>query len=96
MEALDRIVIAGQFGAYLPADSLTGTGILPEGTEEKVEYVGNVSKTGAYLALMSERIKREIEELAKEIVCIELAELEDYERIFTESMTFPEFAKGNL
>ena len=30
MEELDRVMIAGQFGAHIPADSLTGTGILPK------------------------------------------------------------------
>ena len=91
MEDLDKVMIAGQFGAHLPADSLVGTGILPEGVKEKLVYVGNSSKTGAYMALMSRRAKREIEELALRMKYMELAETENYERIFTESMVFPEF-----
>ena len=91
MEDLDKVMIAGQFGAHLPADSLVGTGILPEGVKEKLVYVGNSSKTGAYMALMSRRAKREIEELALRMEYMELAETENYERIFTESMVFPEF-----
>lgn len=89
MEELDRVMIAGQFGAHLPADSLTGTDILPKAVEDKLVYVGNSSKTGAYMTLMSDRIKREMEELAEQMEYMELAETENYERIFTECMIFP-------
>ncbi len=89
MEELDRIMIAGQFGAHLPAESLVGTGILPRGAEDRIVYVGNSSKTGAYMALMSGKVKREIEQLARQMEYMELAESENYERIFTESMIFP-------
>lgn len=89
MEDLDQVLIAGQFGAYLPACSLTGVGILPDEVKERISYVGNTSKTGAYMALMSENAKKEMEELAEKIEYMELAETEGYERIFTESMIFP-------
>lgn len=89
MEDLDKVMIAGQFGAHLPAESLIGTGILPREVEGRLVYVGNSSKTGAYMALMSEKVKREIELLAKKMEYMELAETENYERIFTESMIFP-------
>lgn len=91
MEELDKVMIAGQFGAHLSAESLTGTGILPKEMEDKLVYIGNSSKTGAYMTLMSEKIKAEVEELAKEMEYMELAETENYERIFAESMIFPEF-----
>ena len=90
MEDLDKVMIAGQFGAHLPADSLTGTGILPREVEGKLVYVGNSSKTGAYMTLMSGKVKREVEALAEEMEYMELAETENYERIFAESMIFPE------
>ena len=90
MEDLDRVMIAGQFGAHLPAESLVGTGILPQAVKDKLVYVGNSSKTGAYMTLMSRRIKQEIEELADRMDYMVLAETKNYERIFTESMIFPE------
>ena len=46
MEDLDKVLIAGQFGAHLPAEFLTGVGILPEEVENRLVYVGNSSKTG--------------------------------------------------
>ena len=89
MEDLNKVMIAGQFGAHLPEESLIGTGILPREAKGKIVYVGNSSKTGAYMALMSGKVKREIEELAEKMEYMELAETENYERIFTESMIFP-------
>ena len=91
MEDLDKVMIAGQFGAHLPAESLVGTGILPEEVGDKLIYVGNSSKTGAYMSLMSATVKKEVEELACRMEYMELAETENYERIFTESMIFPTF-----
>lgn len=89
MDDLNKVMIAGQFGAHLPAESLIGVGILPREVEDKLVYVGNSSKTGAYMTLMSGKIKREMEALAKRMEYMELAETENYERIFTESMIFP-------
>lgn len=90
MEELDKVMIAGQFGAHLPAESLTGTGILPSGIEEKIVYVGNSSKTGAYMALMSRAAKAEMEELACRMDYMELGATENYERLFAECLIFPD------
>lgn len=89
MEELDKVMIAGQFGAHLPEESLIGTGILPEEVRGKLVYVGNSSKTGAYMALMSQKVRQEMEELSEDMEYMELAETENYERIFSESMIFP-------
>ena len=88
MKELDKVMIAGQFGAHLPSESLTGTGILPKEVEDKIIYVGNSSKTGAYMTLLSEQVKEEMEGLAERMEYIELAETENYEKIFAESMRF--------
>lgn len=88
MEQLDRVLIAGQFGAHLPAESLVGVGILPPEVKDKITYVGNSSKTGAYMALMSKQARAEMEQLAEKIGYFELAETKDYERVFAECMRF--------
>ena len=93
MEDLDKVMIAGQFGAHLPADSLTGTGILPQEVEDRLVYVGNSSKTGAYMALMSAKVKREMEELAHNMDYMELGATQGYERLFSDCLIFPDFSK---
>lgn len=89
MEELDCVMVAGQFGAHLPAESLIGVGILPDGIQDKLVYVGNSSKTGAYLALLSRDAKREMEKLARHMDYMELGATEGYERLFAECLNFP-------
>ncbi len=91
MADLDKVLIAGQFGAHLPADSITGTGILPFEVEDRIEYVGNTSKTGAYMALMSGTVKRQMEELAHDMDYLELGATDNYERLLSECLIFPVF-----
>lgn len=90
MQGLDKVMIAGQFGAHLPAESLTGTGILPSGIEDKLVYVGNSSKTGAYMALMSGNVKEEMEDIGSRMEYMELGATEGYERLFADCLMFPE------
>lgn len=88
MSELDKVMIAGQFGAHLPADSLVGTGILPKEVKDKLVYIGNSSKTGAYMALMSAKVKKEIEDLAGEMEYMELGASEGYEKLFSQCLIF--------
>lgn len=85
---IDRVIIAGQFGSHISVDSLVGVGLLPRSVEDKLSYVGNSSKTGAYMALMSLSAKKDIEELSKEIAYMELGASEGYERLFSECLIF--------
>ncbi len=88
IEELDRVVIAGQFGKHLKISSLTGVGIIPESLKDKVEYVGNSSKTGAMICLLSQDARKEMENMAKDIDYFELSTKEGYEKLFTKCLSF--------
>lgn len=88
-EDLDEVLIAGQFGSHLSAEALAGAGLIPRQLQEKVRYVGNTSQTGACMALLSETVRQDMEQLAKQIEYFELAESEGYQELFIESMRFP-------
>jgi uncharacterized 2Fe-2S/4Fe-4S cluster protein (DUF4445 family) len=62
--------------------------MLPEEVKDKIHYVGNSSKTGAYMALMSVEVKREMEALAKKMEYMELGAVEGYERLFAQCLQF--------
>ncbi|MBQ1871539.1 MAG: DUF4445 domain-containing protein, partial [Lachnospiraceae bacterium] len=85
---IDEVLIAGQFGAHLREEALIVTGIIPTECAGKIRYVGNTSKTGAYMALMSEAVRSNMELLAKKINYFELAEVENYEMLLVSSMSF--------
>ncbi|KJR46932.1 putative electron transfer protein [Desulfosporosinus sp. I2] len=85
---LDEVIVAGQFGAHLPVESLVGTGILPKAVQEKITYIGNSSKTGAFLALMSLETRHEMVTLARAFDYLELSVTKGYERLFVECSQF--------
>ncbi len=94
MDALDKVIVAGQFGSHLSADCLVGTGILPKEVKDKITYVGNTSKTGAYMALLSNKARKQMEDMAKCIEHIELSKLDSYERLFADCLIFPDYSKA--
>ena len=87
---VDRVIVAGQFGAHLPAESLTGVGLLPASLSDRIVYVGNSSKSGAYMALLSKSVRDEMDELAQRISSVELADVPGYERLFAQCTLFEE------
>lgn len=89
MEDVDRVLVAGQFGAHLPVESLAGCGIIPEQLCQRVSYLGNTSKSGAYLALLSVAARRIMDVLAETVDYLELSRLEDFDRRFIACLDFP-------
>lgn len=87
---LEEVFIAGQFGYHLDTDILIRIGILPPVIREKVSYVGNVSKIGAFMALISRKLRRELADLAPRVRQIELSNHRNYESVFREALQFPE------
>lgn len=90
VEQLDRVIIAGQFGLHLTAESIIGSGLLPKACLDKISYVGNTAKSGAALCLLSAAEQTHGEELAKAITYLELSTLEGYEDRFVDCLSFEE------
>jgi len=85
---LEQVIVAGQFGAHLKADSLVGSGLIPKELEEKISYVGNTSKSGAFMCLLSQTERERAEAIAQDIRYLELAQLDGYEDLFVKCMRF--------
>lgn len=90
IEAIDvgEVIIAGQFGKHLRADSLVASGLLPKEFEEKVTYIGNSSKAGAIACLAHEKWREDVEDIVRGIEYIELSKLDGYDRLFAECLKF--------
>lgn len=73
LDILERIYIAGGFGNYLDVDKAIMIGMLPDLPLEKFSFIGNTSIAGAYLCLLSEKMRREAEETAKKMTYVELS-----------------------
>ncbi|MEW6585863.1 MAG: ASKHA domain-containing protein [Nitrospirota bacterium] len=68
-----RVYIAGGFGNYLNVEKAIIIGMLPDLPVENFRFLGNTSIAGAYLCLLSEKIRREAEEIAQKMTNIELS-----------------------
>ncbi|MBM7408858.1 ASKHA domain-containing protein [Methanococcus maripaludis] len=88
MEEIDEVIIAGQFGKHLTVESLVGSGIIPEKLGKKIRYIGNSSKTGALMCLLSKESRKEMESVSKDIKYYELSTKENYEKLFIDSLNF--------
>lgn len=86
--SVERVIVAGQFGAHLKVESLTGAGILPEEWLKKIEYAGNTSKAGAYICLLAQAQCHEAERIAADISYTELSAQCDFENLFVQSLNF--------
>jgi len=73
LDIVERIYIAGGFGNYLNIDKAVMIGMLPDLPKEKFSFIGNTSIAGAYLCLMSEKMRRDAEEIAQRMTYIELS-----------------------
>jgi len=73
LDIVERIYIAGGFGNYLNVEKAIMIGMLPDMPKEKFSFIGNTSIAGAYLCLLSEKMRREAEEIAKKMTYIELS-----------------------
>ena len=70
---VQKVYIAGGFGKFLDIDKAIILGMLPEMPKEKFEYMGNTSITGAYLCMLSRKLRAEAEKISKEMTYVELS-----------------------
>jgi len=73
VEAVDRVVLAGAFGAHISPKHALVLGMIPDVPVERVTSAGNAAGTGARIALCSRAARREVEVLVREITKVETA-----------------------
>lgn len=83
-----KVLIAGSFGYYLRAKSIINIGLLPGAFADRIEFVGNTSKTGARAFLLNREFRELMKKVVSDIDCIELANLEGFQELFISSLSF--------
>ncbi len=86
---VDRVVLAGAFGSHIDPLYATVLGMIPDCAPGKVGSAGNAAGTGARIALLNKRARREIEALVGEIEKIETAIEADFQAHFVDAMAIP-------
>ena len=89
VETVDRVVLAGAFGAHISPKHAMVLGMIPDCPVEKVTSAGNAAGTGARIALLNSAARREIEHIVRTIEKIETAVEEKFQQHFVEAIAVP-------
>jgi uncharacterized 2Fe-2S/4Fe-4S cluster protein (DUF4445 family) len=85
---VDRVLIAGSFGFHLRTASLIHLGLLPREFGDRVEFVGNTSKSGAEAFLLNRDAREEMKQAVAQVEVLELANDPAFEKSFVRSLQF--------
>ncbi|MES0861438.1 ASKHA domain-containing protein [Ruegeria sp. SCPT10] len=73
VDRVDRVVLAGAFGAHISTKHAMVLGMIPDAPLDKVSSAGNAAGTGARIALCNIGARAEIERVVREITKVETA-----------------------
>ena len=86
---VDRIRLAGAFGAHIDVKYAMVLGMIPDCDLAQVTSAGNAAGAGARIALLDERARTEIEQLVRRVEKIETAIEPRFQQHFVEAMAIP-------
>ncbi len=89
IEAVERVLVAGNFGRHLDMENAVAIGLLPDLPRERFEFIGNASLRGAYLSLLSGPYRERASRLAGMMTNIELSTLPGYTDEFVAASFLP-------
>ncbi len=86
---LEKIYVAGGFGAHLDVEKAIFIGLLPDIPKERVEFIGNSSLAGARACLLSTEAFQKAEAIARQMTYFELSVHPDFMDEFVASLFLP-------
>ncbi len=89
VEKVDRVVLAGAFGAHISSKHAMVIGMIPDAPLNKVTSAGNAAGTGARIALLNRAARSEIEETVQQIHKIETAIEPRFQEHFVNASAMP-------
>lgn len=89
VDTVDRVVLAGAFGAHISAKHAMVLGMIPDCPIDKVTSAGNAAGTGARIALLNTDARNEIEETVRRIEKIETAVEPRFQEHFVNASAIP-------
>ncbi|WP_412554606.1 ASKHA domain-containing protein [Shimia sp. MIT1388] len=92
VDQVDRVVLAGAFGAHISAKHAMVLGMIPDCPLNKVTSAGNAAGTGARIALLNKDARSEIETLVRKIEKIETAVEPRFQEHFVNASALPNSA----
>ncbi|MFQ6552134.1 ASKHA domain-containing protein [Aestuariibius insulae] len=91
-DTVDRIVLAGAFGAHISPEHALILGMIPDTDPSKITSAGNAAGTGARIALLDKSSRPKIERLVRQIEKIETAIEPRFQEHFVAASAIPNSA----
>ena len=85
---IERVVIAGAFGAYIDVASAIAIGLLPALPLDRFKQVGNAAGVGVRQLLASRKTRARARELAQLCRYVELSTRGDFQKTFLHNIGF--------
>ena len=89
IDSVDRITLAGAFGSQIDPKYALILGMVPDCEPERVTSAGNAAGTGARIALLNRRLRRELERQVRRIEKVETAVEARFQEHFVDAMALP-------
>ena len=89
IEKVARIRLAGAFGSHIDVKYAMVIGLIPDCNLDNVSSAGNAAGTGARIALLNYKKRKEIEDIVKKVEKIETAVEKNFQVHFVNAMAFP-------
>ena len=89
VDKVDRVVLAGAFGAHISPKHAMVLGMIPDAPLDKVTSAGNAAGTGARIALLNRNARSEIEETVHRIHKVETAIEPRFQEHFVNASAIP-------
>ena len=89
VDKVDRVVLAGAFGAHISTKHAMVLGMIPDCPLDKVTSAGNAAGTGARIALLNTQARVEIEQTVRDIHKIETAIEPRFQEHFVNASAIP-------
>ncbi|MEN8136594.1 MAG: ASKHA domain-containing protein [Thermodesulfobacteriota bacterium] len=86
---LDRVILAGNFGAYIDLERAIVIGLLPDIDRDKFYYLGNASLTGCQISLVDINRFRDRNDVSKLMTNMELSENPQFMNHYMASLFLP-------
>lgn len=94
VDKVDRIRLAGAFGAHIDVKYAMVLGMIPDCTLEQVSSAGNAAGTGARIALLDRNAHREVQQQVRRVEKIETAIESRFQHHFVDAMAIPHKTDG--
>jgi len=86
---IDSFYIAGGFGQHLNIENAVRIGLLPDVDRQKFHYLGNSSLLGAYLILLSDKNRDQVNKVSDKMTYLELNTEPSYMNEYTGALFLP-------